>query len=105
MSIAGKARERVPMTIDHVIPVVAGGTDDLANLVPACGLCNSAKGAGSVEELRHILAIRLSGMPMFTFEQIVWMRGHGCDLAEYDGFQFWFEHQARRQSVSEVGGT
>ena len=30
-------------TCDHVIPKARGGTDDLANLVPACRACNSAK--------------------------------------------------------------
>lgn len=32
-------------TIDHVVPVAKGGGDELANLVPACRLCNSRKGA------------------------------------------------------------
>ncbi len=30
-------------TIDHVLPVSRGGTNHLANLVVACGSCNSAK--------------------------------------------------------------
>lgn len=30
-------------TLDHVIPVAAGGTNDDNNLVPACGNCNSSK--------------------------------------------------------------
>jgi len=28
---------------DHVIPKARGGTDDVANLTPACTACNSAK--------------------------------------------------------------
>lgn len=32
-------------SIDHVVPVSKGGTDDLANLVPCCRSCNSRKGA------------------------------------------------------------
>ena len=32
-------------SIDHVIPVIQGGTDDLENLVPSCKQCNARKGA------------------------------------------------------------
>lgn len=31
------------LTIDHVVPVALGGTDDAENLVSACGDCNSGK--------------------------------------------------------------
>lgn len=31
--------------IDHVIPIAAGGSDDLENLVLSCDKCNVAKGA------------------------------------------------------------
>lgn len=33
----------VQLTTDHVVPVALGGTDDPANLVTACGPCNSGK--------------------------------------------------------------
>jgi len=33
------------LTTDHVMPVVLGGTDDPENLVAACFMCNSKKGA------------------------------------------------------------
>ncbi len=31
-------------SIDHVIPLVEGGSNDILNLVPACRSCNSSKG-------------------------------------------------------------
>lgn len=31
-------------TVDHVVPLAKGGTNELDNLVPACRRCNSAKG-------------------------------------------------------------
>lgn len=33
-----------PLTRDHKVPLVLGGTDDIANIVPACRSCNSRKG-------------------------------------------------------------
>jgi 5-methylcytosine-specific restriction endonuclease McrA len=35
---------------DHVVPVERGGTDSPANLVAACGKCNSAKGTMTLAE-------------------------------------------------------
>lgn len=32
-----------PLTIDHVVPVALGGSDDVTNLVAACPDCNSGK--------------------------------------------------------------
>jgi hypothetical protein len=35
------------LTIDHVVPVALGGTDDPSNLVAACRDCNSGKASSS----------------------------------------------------------
>lgn len=35
----------VPLTIDHVLPTVLGGSDDPSNLVAACKDCNAGKSA------------------------------------------------------------
>jgi hypothetical protein len=52
----------VMMTQDHIIPVSYGGSNDLANLRPACALCNSKRGntltAGDVRFIlthRHLI--------------------------------------------------
>lgn len=34
---------RRPLTVDHVIPVVKGGTGDIGNIQPLCFACNMAK--------------------------------------------------------------
>ena len=39
-------------SVDHVVPVVLGGTHDLANLRPACSSCNSSTGASVGNRLR-----------------------------------------------------
>jgi HNH endonuclease len=36
------------LTVDHVIPVVLGGTDDMDNLRTLCRPCNSSKGARAI---------------------------------------------------------
>lgn len=56
-------QEGVKMTIDHVVPLSAGGADELANLALACYECNRAKGNLPVEfflqiELWALLANR-----------------------------------------------
>lgn len=37
------------MTVDHVEPLAAGGTDTLQNLVIACKPCNASKGRKAIE--------------------------------------------------------
>lgn len=41
----GAAAPDVPLTVDHVLPVALGGSDDPSNLVSACRDCNSGKGS------------------------------------------------------------
>jgi 5-methylcytosine-specific restriction endonuclease McrA len=42
--------------VDHVVPKAHGGTDDLSNLMPACGSCNNFKMTFSLEQFRHELS-------------------------------------------------
>lgn len=45
----GRPATEVPLVIDHVVPVVAGGSDDEANLAAACRDCNAGKGGTPLE--------------------------------------------------------
>lgn len=54
----GATSPDVRVTVDHVIPVALGGSDEPANLVTACADCNSGKSASSpdapiVEDVRE----------------------------------------------------
>lgn len=40
----------VALTVDHVIPITLGGTDDPNNLVAACRDCNSGKSASNPDQ-------------------------------------------------------
>jgi len=40
----------VPLAQEHVVPLSAGGGYEVANIVPACGRCNSSKKNMSLEE-------------------------------------------------------
>lgn len=41
------ASPEVRLTVDHVLPVALGGTDDPSNLAAACGPCNAGKSASA----------------------------------------------------------
>lgn len=38
------------LTLDHLVPVVRGGKDELSNVVVSCMHCNCKKGKKSVEQ-------------------------------------------------------
>jgi len=41
--------ERKPLTEDHIIPVMLGGTDDIENIQPLCLECNLKKHAKYID--------------------------------------------------------
>ena len=47
-------------TLDHLVPLCDGGTNDAENLVLACARCNSQKQSSSLEDYiaRRLLALK-----------------------------------------------
>lgn len=50
----GAGADEAKLTVDHVIPVALGGTNDPSNLVAACKDCNAGKTSTSPDE--HVVA-------------------------------------------------
>lgn len=48
------------MQIDHIHPKVAGGTDDFANLLPACRVCNNYKLFFSLGAFRKMISNQIN---------------------------------------------
>lgn len=46
----GRAAPDVKLTVDHVVPVTLGGSDDPSNLVTACSDCNSGKTSAAPDQ-------------------------------------------------------
>lgn len=46
------------LTADHVVPLARGGSNDIANIVPACLSCNASKGAKTADEFREYRGVR-----------------------------------------------
>jgi 5-methylcytosine-specific restriction enzyme A len=68
----GRKGRRILLTIDHIFPVVLGGTDEVGNLVTACRACNLTKGARPLND---------AGLRRFAEERNAWAgreRRRGC---------------------------
>lgn len=88
--------------MDHMVPRCRGGPDHVANLMIACGMCNSLKGATTLEEFRALMADRASRRPKFTQRQIEWLREQGVEIPASPRYTFWFEAlEQRAGSVRE----
>ena len=42
-------RVNVPLTADHVVSLLMGGSNHISNIQPLCGSCNSSKGAKTID--------------------------------------------------------
>lgn len=79
---------------EHYIPTSRGGRGNIDNLFPSCSSCNAQKGSDTISEWRDYLAIKRSGIPSFSEEQILWLKSNGfCvyDCIEKIDHSFWAE--------------
>jgi len=74
----------VPLTVDHIIPKVLGGSETWENLVTACIDCNNKKGDRALAETGMILKKRpIRPHKVHTLQQFA-----GAPLAEWRPYLF-----------------
>lgn len=47
--MCGKQEPAIMLTMDHVVPISQGGSNDISNIQPLCSTCNSSKGAKTLD--------------------------------------------------------
>jgi HNH endonuclease len=50
------AEDEAPLSLDHLVPWIASGSNEATNLVTACRHCNSSRGDRSVEDFAAAVA-------------------------------------------------
>lgn len=59
-----------PLTADHIIPRIYGGSDEASNLVPACRTCNTSRGKKPYEDFKEdvdawLICFEVSGLAVW----------------------------------------
>lgn len=79
-------------TVDHIIPIIRGGTNQMTNLVASCSNCNLEKSEMSLGEYRLYRSLMQTG-PGFNIEQIKWVieyaRERGVEYPNIPLLPFW----------------
>lgn len=77
------------VTIDHVIPLVKGGSNGQFNLVSSCAACNNAKGERMPKEHELDRALKLheeankpKGVPVMEAPLLVWQREQEGEISK-----------------------
>jgi 5-methylcytosine-specific restriction endonuclease McrA len=68
--------------VDHVIPIIDYGTDDINNLMPCCRPCNLMKGTLMLDDFRVLFT-------MLYYEDLYTKDPNACEY--YQLRTFWFE--------------
>ena len=88
------------MQVDHIIPKLKGGTDDMDNLNPACRMCNQYKRANSLGQFRYWL---LNGIVSRLRRQFIFKMAEHYGLisvnkTEIDGFYYESVNQTSNET-------
>lgn len=81
------------MQADHMHPKQYRGTDDLANLMPACRPCNNYKGVWTVDEFRAVIAGQLSQLRKYSMNFRTAERFGLVTSATPERIVFYYERQ------------
>lgn len=79
------------MTTDHVIPRSRGGAHTRENRLPCCKACNATKGKRPLRYLRDALQRQAAGRPMFSAEQLAYLRANGWQFPVEPRLEFYWE--------------
>lgn len=74
-------QDKIKLVIDHIYPISKGGDENHLNLITACSLCNSMKGAK---------VLQLSMLSYF------WNITSKKDIPYTEAFELWKKFQAKR---------
>ncbi len=94
----GRVIELRAMQVDHMVPKMRGGTDDIENLMPACRLCNHYKRAESLDYFREAIET----IPKKLIErQYIYKVGsaYGFWNGEQRNVIFYFEKENALQAI------
>ena len=87
----GKVIDYKDMQIDHIIPKVNNGTNDISNLMPSCRRCNHYKHCRTLEEFRELIATLHTRLTKIYINNVA-LDYHIIELHDFDGL-FYFERE------------
>jgi len=80
-------------SVDHIIPISLGGSDELDNLTGACISCNKRKKNHTLESFRTLQSRLNQKIPWFSPDQTKFLERHGFTKHIPSPDLFWWEKQ------------